>query len=247
METVVLDIETASPFEEPPEGSNDTAYYEWVAVGLAYTDTLDSTEAPETEVLFRQGGWQTEYTADLFDRLLDWCDPRDIERVLTYNGAWFDGPHLLNWAAELDKRTDSTYRPAVERLFENHVDVALAAADEYADELWDDQHVLPDWKAYKLAGIDNAGVWYDDYRFPEGYLAEVDGPAVQGKHIGRVLGTKYVENVVAGIEETSVHRELARLLTDYCESDVVDLIDLYVELGGPALDEQYRRPPSAIA
>ncbi|MFC7165452.1 hypothetical protein [Halospeciosus flavus] len=140
----------------------------------------------------------------------------------------------------------SAFRPAIERLFEDHVDVALAAADEYADELWDDQHVLPDWKAYKLAGIDNAGVWYEDYRFPEGYLAEIDESAVQGKHVGRVLGTKYVENVDAGLEETSVHRELTRLLTDYGESDVADLIELYVSLGGPALDEQYRRPAPAI-
>jgi len=44
-----------------------------------------------------------------------------------------------------------------------HVDVALAAADEHAEELRDNQHSLPDWKAYDIAGT--------------------GGPAVQGKHI----------------------------------------------------------------
>ena len=38
-----------------------------------------------------------------------------------------------------------------------HVDVALAAADEHAEELRDNQHSLPDWKAYDIAGIDGAG------------------------------------------------------------------------------------------
>lgn len=244
MGTLVLDIETASPFEEPPEGSNDTEYYEWIAVALAYAESLD--DAPEVDVLFRRGGWEDESAADLFERTLEWCDRRDVERLLMYNGTWFDATHLLHWAGELDGRTGSDFRPRVERLFERHVDVALAAADAYAAELWDDQHVLPDWKAYDLAGIDDADVWYDDYRLPEGYLSGIDGPSVQGRHVGRVLGARYVENVVAGVEETSVHRELTRLLTDYCESDVADLVDLYVELGGPALDDRYRRTAADV-
>ena len=48
MGTLVLDIETASPFEELAEDSNETQYYEWVAVGLAYVDDLG--EVPETDV-----------------------------------------------------------------------------------------------------------------------------------------------------------------------------------------------------
>jgi DNA polymerase elongation subunit (family B) len=239
MGTLVLDIETASPFDEPPENANETEHYEWVAVGLAYADELDET--PETEVLFRRGDWDDTYTADLFERLFEWCDRRAVDRVLTYNGTWFDGKHLLNWAEELDASTDREFRRRVETLFENHVDVALAAADEYADELWEDQYILPDWKAYDLAGIDNDSVWYDNYDFPDVYLSEIDGPAVQGEHVGRVLGARYVENVSVGIEATSVHRELARLLEDYSESDVADLIELYAALGGPALDETYRR------
>lgn len=244
MGTLVLDIETASPFEEPPENSNDTKYYEWFAVSLAYADELEST--PETEVLFRRGGWDDSYTIDLYQRMFDWCDQRDVERLLTYNGAWFDGKHLLHWASDIDDTTDHTFRERTETLFENHIDVALAAADEYSDELWDDQQILPDWKAYKLAEIDNEGVWYDDYEFPDAYLSDIDGSAVQGKYIGQVLGERFVENVEAGIEATSVHRELTRLLGDYCTSDVADLIELYTTIGGPAIDDTYRRTAKQI-
>lgn len=244
MGTLVLDIETASPFEEPPEHSNDTKYYEWFAVSLAYADELEDT--PETEVLFRHGGWEDSYTNDLYQRMFDWCDQRNVERLLTYNGAWFDGKHLLNWASDIDDITDHTFRKRTEALFENHIDVALAAADEYSDELWDDQHILPDWKAYNLAEIDNDGVWYDDYDFPDTYFSDIDGAAVQGKHIGQVLGERYIDNVEAGIEATSVHRELTRMLEDYCTSDVADLIELYTTIGGPAIDDTYRRTPTQI-
>ncbi len=239
MGTLVLDIETASPFEEPPESSNDTKYYEWFAVGLAYADELDTT--PETEVLFRRGGWDDSYTVDLYQRMFNWCNDRNIERLLTYNGTWFDGKHLLNWASEIDDTTDHAFQEQIESLFKNHIDVALAAADEYSDELWDDQQILPDWKAYKLAEIDNDGVWYDDYEFPDTYLSEIDGSAVQGKHIGQVLGEQYIDNVEADIETTSVHRELTRLLEDYCTRDVADMIALYNKFGGPAIDDTYRR------
>ncbi len=245
MGTLVLDIETASPFEEPSANANDTQYYEWVAVGLAYANEFHDT--PETDVLFRRGSWDSAYTRDLFEQLFEWCDTREIERLLTYNGTWFDGKHLLNWARELDDTTDIEFQQRTEALFENHIDVALAAADEYADELWDDQQILPDWKAYDLADIDNDSIWYDDYDFPDTYLSEIDGPAVQGKHIGQVIGERYVDNVDAGIEATSVHRELTRLLEDYCRSDVADLIDLYTTLGGPELDDTYCRPPARFS
>lgn len=239
MGTLVLDIETASPFEEPPENSNNTEYYEWFAVSLAYADELTTT--PETEVLFRRGGWEDSYTIDLYQRMFDWCDQRDVDRLLTYNGTWFDGKHLLNWASDIDDTTDHTFREQTEALFENHLDVALAAADEYSDELWDDQHILPDWKAYKLADIDNDGVWYDDYGLPDTYLSDIDESAVQGKHIGQVLGERYIDNVEASIETTSIHRELKQLLEDYCTSDVADLIELYTTIGGSTIDDTYRR------
>jgi len=96
-------------------------------------------------------------------------------------------------------------------------------------------------KAYNLAKIDNDSIWYNNYEFPATYLSEIDDSGVQGKHIGQVLGERYVNNVIASIEGTSVHRELTQLLEDYCRSDVANLIELYTTLGGPTLDETYRR------
>lgn len=244
MGTLVLDIETASPFEEPPTNSNDTQYYELFAVSIAYADNLGSE--PETEVLFRRGGWENSYTIDLYQRMFEWCDERDVDRVLTYNGTWFDGKHLLNWASDIDATTNYDFLERTKALFKNHIDIALAAADEYSDELRDNQQILPDWKAYDLAGIDNDSIWYDNYEFPATYLSEIDESGVQGKHIGQVLGERYVANVTAGIEHTSVHRELTQLLEDYCRSDVADLIELYTVLGGPTLDGTYRRAPAEI-
>ena len=84
MGTLVLDIETASPFEEPPESSNDTQYYEWFAVSLAYADNLE--KSPETEVMFRRGSWDDAHTIDLYQQMFEWCDQWNIDRLLTYNG-----------------------------------------------------------------------------------------------------------------------------------------------------------------
>ncbi|WP_231554346.1 hypothetical protein [Halobellus rufus] len=44
-----IGIETASPFEELPDNSNDTQYFELFAVSLAYADLT-----PETEELIRR-------------------------------------------------------------------------------------------------------------------------------------------------------------------------------------------------
>jgi hypothetical protein len=247
MGTLTLDIETASPFAEPPANSNETRYYEWLSVAVAYVE--DGQSAPETAVLFRRGGWDDEHTADLFERLFAWCEPRDVERTLTYNGAWFDLKHLANWAAKLD---DADVRPnALDDLREclgTHVDVAQAAADRHSEELWEDQVILPDWKAYDLEGIDNPTVWYDDYDFDADYFAGlgIEDAMVKGVHVGRVLGERYVEGVVAGIEATKTHRELTRLLTDYSRSDIEDLYTLYESLGAETLDEQYHYPLDGI-
>ncbi|MFY4814595.1 hypothetical protein ACOJIV_18140 [Haloarcula sp. AONF1] len=133
MGTLVIDIETASPFEEQPDNSNDTKHFEFFAVSLAYADDLNVT--PEIEVLFRRGDWGDQYTIDLYQRLFEWCEHRSVDRLLTYNGTWFDGTHLLNWANNIDDSADRDFLARTETLFENHNDVALAASDEYEAEL----------------------------------------------------------------------------------------------------------------
>lgn len=247
MGLLAIDIETASPFEEPPAGENDTRYFEWVATAVAYRDVERSE--PETDVLFRKGGWNDEHTAEMLDQLLEWCDGREIDRVVTYNGAWFDLEHIGTWTKQLELegvRQDAYSE--LRALFDQHVDLAKAAADRYSEELWDDQEILPDWKAYQLAGIDNESTWYSDYEFNDAYFEGlgIDDEHVKGEHVGRVLGERYVDGVVNGLEGTSTHRELERLLRDYAESDVADLFELHDVLGGDALRDEYHYPLETI-
>jgi hypothetical protein len=91
MGTLAIDIETASPFEEP-SGSSDTDPYEWISIAAAYTD--DGTVGSETTVIFRNGGWEREHTADLLNRFIEWCQGQTIERTLTYYGSRFDLVHM---------------------------------------------------------------------------------------------------------------------------------------------------------
>ncbi|MFB6120506.1 MAG: hypothetical protein ABEJ68_05250 [Halobacteriaceae archaeon] len=244
MGLLAIDIETASPFEEPT-GDNNTEHYEWLATAVAYRP--DETATPETEVFFRRGGWGDEYTADMLERVVSWCAERQIDRTLTYNGAWFDLVHMGTWARDLEETGYDGAYDDLSGLFPEHVDLARAAADRYADELWDDQVVLSDWKAYRLAGIENESVWYDDYDFHDDYVAElgVEDDHVKGELVGRVLGERYVDGVTAGLEATRTHRELERLLRDYAESDVADLFSLYDALGGVELSEEYSFPLEA--
>lgn len=247
MGTLSIDIETGSPFEEPGDDDDGTEYFEWFSVAAAYHES-DASD-PETTVLFRQGGWEDEYTADLLDRLVEWCEPRDIERVLTYNGAWFDLKHMANWTEEMDK---SGVRPGayedLERILPIHIDVALAATDRHEHKLQEGQPILPDWLAYNLEDIENDSIWYNDYSFNPDYLSSlgIDDKFVKGEHIGQALAQKYVEGIQVGLEETSTHRELERLLYDYSISDIVDLYSLYQSLGGQELDSEYHRPLADI-
>lgn len=243
MGTLALDIETGSPFEEPPGRTNDTAFFEWLSIAVAYRDSPD--DEPTVEVFFREADWGEEGTAALFDRLIEWCDARDVDRVLTYNGEWFDLKHLANWAQALD---ESGVRPGtdddLERICSVHIDLAVAATDRHEDKLLDGQPVLPAWKAYQLEGIDNDRIWYDDYAFNDDYFQGlgIDDSFVKGQHVGQALASAYVDGVVAGLESTSTHQALRRLLYDYSVSDVADLFALYDALGGKELDVEYGHP-----
>lgn len=243
MGTLAIDIETASPFGEPAWDENDTGDFEWVAVAVGYRST--GASAPETDVLFRRGGWEEAHTADLFDRLIAWCDGRRTDRTLTYNGRRFDLKHVGNWAERLE--ADGVREGALadlERVLPGHVDLAPAARDRHEDRLLDGQPILPLWKACQLEGVDEERVRYGDYGLDDDYLSGlgVDASHVTGAHVGRVLGERYVEGVVAGLEGTSTHRRLRRLLHDYAVGDVDVLFDLYDALGGEALDDEYRAP-----
>jgi hypothetical protein len=245
MGTLALDIETASPVREPGPTDDGTEWFELLAVAVGYRDA----EGVETEVLFRRGGWEPAETAALLDRLVAWCRGRDVERTLTYNGAHFDLRHLANWAEEL---AAEGVRPGIlEELaaaLPVHVDLALAARDRFEDRLLEGQPVLPLWKVCDLTGVDEERVWYDDYGFNDDYLAalDVDARFVKAAHVGRTLGERYVDGLVAGLSETTTHRRLHRLLADYAVGDVDALFGVYDALGGPKLDEAYHTPVSGL-
>ena len=106
MGSLALDIETASPFEGKPFNGDDTDTLAWVAIAVAYDD--GSGSEPDAEVFFRDGGWEDKHTADLLNRFITWCEGRDIERTLTYNGSGFDLRHMANWADDL---AEASVRP----------------------------------------------------------------------------------------------------------------------------------------
>ena len=243
MGTLAIDIETASPFSEPPTGVNETEYFEWLAIAVGFRDGPDSEIV--SEVLFRQGPWDQTHTADLFDQFFEWCDGRQIERALTYNGDWFDLKHLGNWAIQLNETgvRNDTYTQ-LRRLMSTHVDLAHAASEKHADELWDSQRILPLWKTCTLESVPEERVWYADYDLSEPHLSglNIGDRHVKGEHVGRSLGEQYIDGLSAGIEDTLTHRELERLLDDYARGDVDVLFGLYDSLGGDRLDETYNFP-----
>ena len=247
MGTLAIDIETASPFEEPGHDENDTRFFEWVSIGMAYTE--GRLDEPETTVLFRRGGWDSVHTADLFQRVIDWCDGRDIEKTLTYNGAYFDLKHLLNWAEELEQAGEwNGLTTEVRSSFPHHIDLAEAATEIHKDELQDGQPKIPDWRSYQIEDIDNDSIWYDDYDVHPDYWDNlgIEDRFVKGEHIGQALGETYVEAVANGSEDLEIYQELEELLYDYSISDIADLFTLYDSLGGTELDEEFYYPIEEI-
>ncbi|MFC3476724.1 hypothetical protein [Halobacterium litoreum] len=245
MGTLALDIETASPFREPGPNGDGTECFEWLAVAVGYRESPDADV--DSDVLFRDGDWADEHTADLFDRLFAWCDGRSVDRVLTYNGSAFDLEHMGNWAAALvDDGVREETHARLDALAETHVDLAEPALADYRDELRDGQPILPLWKVCELAGVEEEKIWYEDYKFPDGHVTEeFEYGFVRGADVGRVLGERYVDGVAAGIEHTTTHRRLRDLLYDYAVGDVDVLFELYDGFGGERLDAEYGARPTA--
>lgn len=247
MGTLAIDIETASPFQEPGSGEDGTEYYEWVAVAVGYRP--DDESNPETDVFFRRGDWKDEHTAKFFDQLLEWCNSRDIDRTLTYNGAGFDFKHICNWAEQIDSkgiRTD-TY-PTIQRTFPTHIDLAPAVTDQHKSELLDKQPCLPLWKACQLEEVNEERVWYEDYNLDEDYISSlgISDRFVKAQHVGQAIGERFIKGIDLGMEETLTHQRLQQLLYDYAVGDVDVLFGLYDALGGANLERDYEYPLDEI-
>lgn len=234
MGTLAIDIETASPDEEPPSGEYDTtSYFELVAVALGFRSDTDSR--PESDVLFRDGGWDRTHTAKLLDRLVDWVSQRDVETVLTYNGTGFDFVHLRNWATATDENgLTSGVLDSVEELDAKQVDLKRPAIEHHGN-LIKSGHDFPKFeRVCDARSVPTTDTKYADYDVDSDFLQQLDGAeTVQGWHIGKYLGEWYVDGAAAGITDTRTHQELKTMLSDYARADVRPLFDLYDSFDAP--------------
>jgi hypothetical protein len=233
MRTLALDIETASPAEPPgPDEFDDTRYFELVAVALGYRA---GGAPPETTVQLRRGGWGTRQTADLLERALAWCDGREADRLLTYNGTGFDLVHLRNWADDLAAAGVADLRDDLAALPAEHVDLKQPATERYRDRLPGRASFHALERVCRWEGVDVAETRYADYDLNPDFLRGAGVPAdartVEGRHVGRGLGAAYVEGVAAGLDDRLTYRELGRLLAEYARSDVGVLFELADALG----------------
>ncbi|AUV82840.1 hypothetical protein C2R22_15340 [Salinigranum rubrum] len=229
MGTLALDIETASPFESPdPSDFDDTRYFELVAVALGYRPAPNAD--PELAVFLRRGGWAVEHTADLLVRAMEWCDDRESDRLLTYNGEGFDLVHLRNWVDEAAETGHSDLGERFDRLTARHLDLKRPATERYRDRLPGRASFHKLERVCRWEGIDVEETRYADYDLNPDFLRGVGVPerdaAVEGKHVGQGLGAAYVEGVAAGLDDRLTYRELDRLLRDYARSDVAALFEL---------------------
>ena len=222
MGTLAIDIETASPEKEPSkqEHFRNTSYFELVAVALGYNDGKET----ETEVLFREGGWELEHTARVLESMLSWCEGRDIEKVITYNGNDFDLIHLRNWAQSLDQNgvaVDMSER--VDSLFTRHRDLAELSFDKYRDRISGGGTSFE--RICKWEDIDVVETKYADYDLHESVYAEY-GSKVEGWHIGESLGEMYVNLRASGATDTKTYRQLEQMLVEYATGDIIPLFEL---------------------
>lgn len=226
MGILAIDIETASPDKEPSkqEHFRDTSYFELVAIAVGYSDG----DEMESDVLFREGGWEREHTADLLERLFSWCDGRDIEKVLTYNGNGFDRIHLENWSRSLDENgvtTDMSQR--IGSLFAHHRDLAEMSSNKYRSRISGGGTSFE--RICRWEDIDVVETRYADYDLHEGVHEEY-GTQLEGRHIGESLGEMYVDLHVSGATDTTTYRQLKRMLADYAVGDVIPLFELDASL-----------------
>lgn len=222
MGTLAVDIETASPEKEPSkqEHFRDTSYFELVAVALGYKDGKET----ETDVVLREGGWAQEHTARVIESMLSWCEGRDIEKVITYNGNDFDLIHLRNWAQSLDQnRVSVDMSQRVDSLFTQHRDLAELSFDKYRNRISGDGTSFE--RICKWENVNVIETKYVDYDLHESVHAEY-GSKVEGWHIGESLGEMYVDLRVSGATDTKTYRQLEQMLVDYATGDIIPLFEL---------------------
>lgn len=222
MSLLAIDIETASPHSEPNGDMQNTDHFELVAVGLGYQKRPGASV--ETEVLFREGGWDTYHTTELLTRVTDWIKARDPNYAITYNGKSFDEPHLLNWAAEADAEYKTTdLEETFQTIFNNHVDLIRSASSIHGGS---GQSRIKLEEALEDADITVSKTYYGNYDLPPELTNSVEQDYVQNVDIGRVLGEAYVDYIGVPDEPHAEYLDLGRLLYDYTAADIEPLFEL---------------------
>lgn len=175
-------------------------------------------------MLFREGGWEQENTARVLELMLSWCEGRDVENVITYNGNNFDLIHLRNWAESLDQNgvADDMFQ-RVDSVFTQHRDLAELSFDKYRNQIsggGTSFETICGWE-----DIDVVETKYSDYDLHESVHAEY-GSKVEGWHIGESLGEMYVNLRASGATDTKTYRQLEQMLVDYATGDIIPLFEL---------------------
>lgn len=231
MATFAIDIETASPFDEPDDFS-DTEYFEPVCIGIGY---FPDNGTPITDVLFRSGPWGPQYDARLIDEMFQFYNQfDDIDRTLTFNGSSFDCIHLRNWASDASEE-DANATRKTEQVLSNHIDIMPIAVDQCREPL-----DLEDWRSYvkledacDIAGATIPPVYHEDYDLSEEYIeaarTEDDEPNITNKQMP-VLTEAYVNLLVSGKTDSTEFAALKTALHDYTRADIEPLYTLYQTL-----------------
>lgn len=204
-----IDIETICPGKSPPEiGLDESKYVEPTAIGVGRMNT--DTGEVESDVLFRRGGVSNIWTRDLLEQTISWFETHEIDAVLTYNGKYFDEPHLLYWAERHD------FEDEFEQLFETHIDLYTHFNRETGFE-----------EACIMNGISPPSTKYKSYDIATTFDSRTDSPAVSNKHIGTFLGNFFIELVESDFHSNYELFQVKELFYDYTIADIDPLFKLY--------------------
>lgn len=228
---LALDIETASPDIPPGKRPNfrDTSNFELVAIAVGHRDSHGKID---TNVFFRNGGWEQKHRNILIDLAEIWCDEKvdgDLgsEPILTYNGKAFDEIHLRNWAEEANSVEK------IDTLFNQHIDLS-----EERRHLDTQSRTLEG--VCRSIGIEIEETRFDDYDLDNQARGKIpDGDSVlSGKHLGDTLGEHFIDTLDWHCENGCMpeqlfrhtDRELKRMIRDYAEADIRPLFRLHDEI-----------------
>lgn len=224
--TVALDIETVV---RGPPADTTLEDHELFCICLGHRPGPDE---PVESAVFLRDRWGPAGELAVLEAALDWLEPRQGDRLLTYNGADFDLPRLRARAVECLERLDST-SPALTRLetvlaTHEHEDLFLEVCEPYERTVG---HRPSFEAACEAVGVTVPETPLADYDLGfidlAAHRSTID--AMKSHLIGidvPVLGERYLDLLEAGAAETNTVREIEAAVTHYARTDVEPLFAL---------------------